>query len=278
MMEGKTTSDMMGRAVPVNGCPQRIVSLVPSQTELLHYLSLEKEVVGITKFCISPSAWWHTKTKIGGTKTVHLEALAALQPDLILGNKEENSEEDIEWLSARFPTWMSDIYSIDDAMQMMLEIGKITGKQSEAEILSKNITKAFAGYDSEPKGNVAYLIWNDPPMTVNGRTFISDVLRFWGGGNAFAKVTDSRYPSTSAEELRRFNLDYLFLSSEPFPFKEQHKALWQAQLPATKVVLVDGEFFSWYGSKMLGLPMYLRRLDGEIKANDKSFTNRPRGY
>lgn len=256
---------MMGRSVSLSGCPQRIVSLVPSQTELLHYLSLEKEVVGITKFCISPSAWWNAKPKIGGTKTIHLEAVAALHPDLIIGNKEENSEEDIQWLSTRFPTWMSDIYSIDDGVRMIFEVGKITGRASEAEALCKSVTEGLSTYVSEPKGKVAYLIWNDPPMTVNGQTFISDVLRFWGGENAFAQTTDSRYPITSADELKMLDLDFLFLSSEPFPFKEQHRALWQAQLPATKVVLVDGEFFSWYGSKMRGLPMYLRDLDKGLK-------------
>jgi ABC-type Fe3+-hydroxamate transport system substrate-binding protein len=164
-------TDMMGRAVALTGAPTRIVSLVPSQTELLYHFGLEKEVVGITKFCISPESWWRSKQRVGGTKNVNREVLAALQPDLIIGNKEENTAEDIAWLEKRFPVWMSDIYTLSDALVMISAVGEVTGKKEESNQLCLKIKDAFSAYIPAVASRVAYLIWNDPPMAVNGQTF-----------------------------------------------------------------------------------------------------------
>ena len=117
-------TDQLGRKLILEKIPQRIISLVPSQTELLFDLGLEEEVVGITKFCIHPDSWFHSKTRIGGTKQFDFEKIKSLQPDLIIGNKEENDKEQIEELMKNFTVWMSDIKTLADACKMICEIGE----------------------------------------------------------------------------------------------------------------------------------------------------------
>src|SRR6267154_5849608 len=127
-MQTKQCFDQLGSSVAFNFPPQRIISLVPSQTELLFDLGLGEQVVGITKFCIHPKDWSTVKTKIGGTKKFQFDTIDALQPDLILGNKEENYEAGIHLLAAKYPVWMSDIASWESAMEMILSLGDLTGK------------------------------------------------------------------------------------------------------------------------------------------------------
>lgn len=123
--------------------PRRIVSLVPSQTELLYDLGLEEETVGITKFCIHPEAWFRSKARVGGTKNVDIDKVRALQPDLIIANKEENVKEQIEALADIAPVWVSDIQDLDDALDMIRSIGHITGRQEKAELIAKLIGHRF---------------------------------------------------------------------------------------------------------------------------------------
>lgn len=252
-------TDMTGRTVEVAYPPQRIVSLVPSQTELLYDLGLSDEVVGITKFCIHPNDWFRNKKRIGGTKTVHTDIVRSLQPDLILANKEENTREQIEELASLFPVWISDIKTIDQGLQMICEVGAITGKSTEAEQLTNHITTGFNAL-SQPKKthNVAYFIWRDPWMCAGGDTFISDMITRMGWHNALADM--NRYPAVTLEELTTRNIDMVLLSSEPYPFKDKHIAEIQAVLPNATIHLVDGEMFSWYGSRMKLAPAYLQNL------------------
>src|ERR1700722_20147309 len=104
----KQFTDQMGRTISVEWPVKRIISLVPSQTELLYSLGLADEVIGITKFCVHPKEWFHSKTRVGGTKKLDFEKIAALKPDLIIGNKEENEEVQIKQLMQDYPVWMSD--------------------------------------------------------------------------------------------------------------------------------------------------------------------------
>ena len=99
--------DQLQSEIRLDRVPRRIVSLVPSQTELLYDLGLEDEVVGITKFCIHPNKWFSSKDRIGGTKSINIDQVKSLAPDLIIGNKEENTIEDIERLREIAPVWMS---------------------------------------------------------------------------------------------------------------------------------------------------------------------------
>ena len=255
----RSFTDMMGRVVEVNYPPKRIVSVVPSQTELLFDLGLEEEVVGITKFCVHPEEWFRTKTRIGGTKQLHLDKIRELQPDLIIANKEENTQEQIEALATEYPVWVSDIQTIDQGLVMIEWIGELTGKAEAAAKIITEIEKGFSQLQKASSANsVAYFIWYKPWMSVGGDTFISDMIERIGWKNVFGDR--SRYPEISLEELKVANPELVLLSSEPFPFKEKHIAEIKEVLPEAEVRLVDGEMFSWYGSRMRLAPGYISSL------------------
>ena len=233
------------------GIPQRIISCVPSQTELLADLGLDNKVVGITKFCVHPPAWRKQKTMIGGTKNLNLEKIAALSPDFILANKEENDQGQIEWLAARFPTYVSDVRSLNQAIDMIHDVGKLTSSADKSVEITQVITSLFQPIEPIARAQTAcYLIWKNPWMTINHDTFIHDMLCRQGFINAFADRTDSRYPIITDAELRKTNPEILFLSSEPFRFKAHHREELQQILPESRIHLLNGELLSWYGSRL----------------------------
>ncbi|MBK8966081.1 MAG: helical backbone metal receptor [Saprospiraceae bacterium] len=258
----KEFTDQMGRivALPVHP-PRRIVSLVPSQTELLADLGLAAEVVGITKFCTHPEQWFRTKKRVGGTKTVSLEKVAALEPDLIIGNKEENDREQIEVLAKQFPVWMSAVYTLVDALEMIRAVGNLTGTATRANDLARQIQQAFdqnlpMNFNVRPR--VAYFIWRKPYMVVGRDTFIHSMLEIAGFENVFQNRR--RYPEITLDALQAAAPDRIFLSSEPFPFKEKHFEPFRGICPAATIQVVDGALFSWYGSRLLQAPPYFNSL------------------
>lgn len=245
-------TDQLNRTITLEATPKRIVSLVPSQTELLVDLGLEDRLVGVTKFCVHPTGLRKVKTIIGGTKKFHFDKIDALQPDLIIGNKEENFKEGIEKLAEKYPVWMSDIFNLKDAYQMMHGIGEITGTLNKANHIINEIKKGFdKQYPS--KGSAVYLIWQNPFIAVGKNTFIHHILNHIGYDNL---IKENRYPELNCEQLKKLQPDWLLLSSEPFPFKAKHILFFQDLLPKTKVQLVDGEMFSWYGSRLQLAPAY----------------------
>lgn len=247
-----------GQPSPHTEPPKRIVSLVPSLTELLADLALVDEVIGITKFCEHPASWRKEKTLIGGTKNANVDLIKSLQADLIIANKEENIKETVEQLATEISVAVTDISTVDEALEQIDWIGQLTFKSRESEDLIKRISNGFENITKIPnRPSVVYLIWNDPVMSIGGDTFISDVLTFLGLKNAFSESI--RYPESSIEQIVDIQPDYLFLSSEPFPFSEKHLNEWAAALPKTRVLLVDGSMFSWYGSRMRLLPDYWNR-------------------
>lgn len=259
-------TDQLHRTIEIAGTPKRIISLVPSQTELLYDLGLRDEVVGITKFCVHPNEWYRNKTRVGGTKTYDFEKIKALNPDLIIGNKEENEQEQMEQLMVQYPVWMSDIYTLTDAMQMILQIGALVNRQAEAELLRSKIEKAFTAFyafraEAPLKQlKVAYFIWRMPYMVAASHTFIYHLLEQCGFKNVFAGEVFERYPEISPNQLAEANPDVILLSSEPYPFKEKHVAEFQSICKNAKIVTVDGELFSWYGSRLLYAPQYFKKL------------------
>ncbi|HKZ65315.1 MAG TPA: helical backbone metal receptor [Chitinophagaceae bacterium] len=260
-------TDQTGRTILLETIPQRIISLVPSQTELLFDLDLNEQVVGITKFCVRPPEWFYTKTKVGGTKKLHIDIIHQLQPDLIIANKEENVKEQVEECSKNYPVWGSDVNNLVDAYEMIEQVGLITDKVNESKKIITSIKKEFSQLRntySPPAGasTACYLIWNDPYMTVGGDTFIHSMMETCGFKNIFADRT--RYPEITVEELRIANCQLLLLSSEPFPFKQKHIDQLQPLLPDTKIILVDGEMFSWYGSHLQYAPKYFKELKKSI--------------
>lgn len=265
-------TDQMGRSVELPVWPpRRIVSLVPSQTELLHDLGLGERVVGITKFCVHPPGWFLEKKKIGGTKTVLLERVASLRPDLIIGNREENEREQIEALAARWPVWMSDIFNLEDALDMIEKVGELVGKPAESTRFSQktgeNFTQLAASRQSfSSKGSLisaAYFIWRKPYMVAASGTFINDLMKKTGLQNVFSDR--SRYPEITLDELAAARPQVILLSSEPFPFSEKHFGEFAEACPNSIIRVVDGEMFSWYGTRLLKAAGYLSTLRADFE-------------
>ncbi len=261
-------TDQLGNTITVKQAPQRIISLVPSQTELLYDLGLDDEVVGITKFCIHPDEWYKEKTKVGGTKKLKLSKIAELKPDLIIANKEENEKWQIEDLQGLFPVWVSDISTLEGALEMISTVGEMTGKKDRAGEIVKEIKTGFKGLQKlvkgQPKKSAAYLIWQRPYMTIGEDTFIYDLMKRCGMVNCFDEEEYYRYPTVTIDQIKEEKPDLVLLSSEPFPFKEIHQKEIQEWIPKAKVVLVDGEMFSWYGSRLMKAPVYFSELIGSF--------------
>jgi ABC-type Fe3+-hydroxamate transport system substrate-binding protein len=246
-------TDHLSRTVSLPQPPRRIISLVPSQTELLVDLGLEDRIVGVTKFCVHPRHLRKSKTIIGGTKSYRFDVIENLKPDLIIGNKEENDQAGIEQLSKSYPVWMSDIYNVKDSLRMISDLGAITRTWASAADLVSKIEQKLT---SEPiyRGTCVYLIWDNPKMAAGNNTFIDSMLSLAGFENV---IEANRYPEIPEERLVRLSPEFVLLSSEPFPFRESHRLEIQKLCPKAKVLLVDGEMFSWYGSRLLYSKDYL---------------------
>jgi len=244
------TIDQINLEIHFDSYPKRIISIVPSQTELLYDLGLEEEIIGITKFCIHPNKWYRSKKRIGGTKDLHIEEIKSLQPDLVIANKEENTAEQVEAIRKFCPVWTSDISNLEEALAMIREIGRITNKAEKGYQLADKIADTFKSIPvmRNPLPAV-YLIWKDPYMTIGGDTFIHHMMQHCGLKNVFE--IEKRYPVINLEDLIEKSPQIILLSSEPYPFKEKHINELTRQFPNTKIILVNGEMFSWYGSRLL---------------------------
>ncbi len=249
----------MRREVTVCNFPSRIVSLVPSITELLFDLGQEDNIVGVTKFCIHPSKKCKMKRKIGGTKNPKISGILSLQPDLIIANKEENRIEDIELLAAHCPVWISDVNSFEDAIDLITKLGNVLSVNNSATNLISKISKQWRGFRPFNAESVLYCIWKNPLMGAGGGTYIDSILHKSGLKNALGNL--KRYPEIPIETLTP---KYVFLASEPYPFNESDRTEVQLTFPKSKIVLVDGEMFSWYGSRMVLLPDYIKKLVNQI--------------
>lgn len=227
---------------------KRIISLVPSLTELLIDLGLGNQLVGRTRFCVHPKEKVEKVPIVGGTKNPRLDKIHEISPDLIIANKEENRPEDITALQDDFEIRLTDIATIEDALITIHEFGRLFRVVDKANQLITDIQKRLDERPDEAELRTAYMIWKDPWMTVGHDTYIHDVMKHWNLTNVFGG--ESRYPKIDLEELKTHNPDLILLSSEPYPFQEKHMKEVQEICPATRVLLVEGEWFSWYGSQM----------------------------
>ncbi len=247
--------DQMGNELSIPFPPKRIISLVPSQTELLFDLGLENEIIGVTKFCVHPESKTKSKEKIGGTKKFNLDKIHALQPDLIIGNKEENYPDGIQTLQQNYPVWMSDILTLSDACRMIREVSRITNRMQAGNDIADEIILRFDSF--APLNNqlrAAYFIWREPYMVAAGETFIDEMMTRFGVTNVFHHMT--RYPEVSLDTVADLKPQIIFLSSEPYPFNEKHVEEMRELFPSGKIMIVDGQYFSWYGSRLRMTPGY----------------------
>jgi len=237
--------------------PKRIVSLAPAITETMYHLDLGDQVVGRTRFCVHPQAEVEKAMNIGGTKDMKIERIKALDPHLIVAEKEENTKEMVEELERHFPVYVFEIQTINQALSMIKQLGRITNRSMPANHTIRQISERFEPLQAQKKLRVAYVIWQNPYMVVGGDTYINSVLSHLGFDNPFAETGD-RYPEVTIEQLQSATLDYIFLATEPFPFRENHLDEFKMKLPQTTPLIVDGEMF-WYGSRMLKAADYFKQ-------------------
>ncbi|MDQ0593665.1 ABC-type Fe3+-hydroxamate transport system substrate-binding protein [Chryseobacterium ginsenosidimutans] len=241
----------------------KVVSLVPSITEALFDLGLtEHEIVGRTKFCIHPEEKVKNVTIIGGTKNINIDKIKALQPDLILANKEENIKEQVEALMDDFKVIVTNVENIEDNYYLLKNLGKIFNKEDRAQLFNLKIYEVLNEAKVNSDIKVAYLIWKNPYMTVGSDTFIHKILAEIGFENIFKDKT--RYPEIQTEDLAK--ADIIMLSSEPFPFKEKHIEELKEFYPDKKIMIVDGEAFSWYGTHIAKCENYFKEFISEVRS------------
>jgi ABC-type Fe3+-hydroxamate transport system substrate-binding protein len=270
--------DQTGREIHIDQTPKRIISCVPSQTELLYDLGLEKEVVGITGYCVHPSRWLKEKTVIGGTKDLQIERIRSLKPDLIIANREENIKEQIEELARDFQVYVSDIKSPEDTMNLVADLGRITHQQDQAESLNNDIQKALKALeDKKVEGTCLYFIWKDPYMVVSNDTFIQSMVDLTGLHNPL-KESEERYPTITLDMLSKLQPDVILLSSEPYHFTTAQLHKMAQYCPESIIKIVDGEMMSWYGSRLVKGLKYVKRLREEVGLilDGRSKTEKPR--
>ncbi|WP_312341583.1 ABC transporter substrate-binding protein [Chryseobacterium binzhouense] len=239
----------------------KVISLVPSITEALFDLGLtENEVIGRTKFCVHPAEKVKNIEIIGGTKNLNTDKIKSLKPDLIIANKEENVKEQVEELMKDFKIIVNNTETIEDNYYLLKNLGLIFNKEEKAQIFNLKIYEIFNQVQLKSKVKAAYLIWKNPYMTVGSDTFIHHVLSEIGFENVFKNQT--RYPEIEIADLGE--ADVIMLSSEPFPFKEKHILELKEIYPDKKIIIVDGEAFSWYGTHIAKCENYFKKLITEF--------------
>ncbi len=250
--------DNTGAEIELFKFPEKIISLVPSQTELLFDLGLKDKIVGVTRYCVEPKEFVSKLPKIGGTKKLDFALIRSLKPDLVIGNKEENNKEDIDKLREFVPVWVSIVNNFDEALRMIDEVGEITGTKFEAQKIINNILRKKRNFESKKSNSrlkgkkVLYFIWRKPFMVVGSNTFINSMLEICGFENlgATLKENSGRYPKVEKDDLCSLNPDLVLLSSEPYPFSEKHLPEFTEIFPKSQILFVPGDYFSWYGSRI----------------------------
>jgi ABC-type Fe3+-hydroxamate transport system substrate-binding protein len=256
-------TDQVNHTIELAQPPRRIISLVPSQTELLFDLGLDEEVVGVTNFCVHPPAARREKTVVGGTKEFDFDVIDSLEPDLIIGNKEENHREGIERLRRRYPVWLSDVLTLVDALAMIASIGVVVDRQQEATALVAEIAADMEALPSFKPLRAIYLVWSKPYMVAGHKTFAHEMMYHCGFVNAFGHLP--RYPEVEGQRIAQANADLILLPTEPFPFSPRHQEILHELFPTLPAVLVDGQLFTWYGSRLRLAPAYFRLLRKQLR-------------
>jgi hypothetical protein len=242
----------------------RIVSLVPSITELLCDLDLSDQLVGRTGFCIHPWETVRTIPKVGGTKDLKFDRIRDLAPTHIVVNVDENRKEDAEALAEFVPNVVvTHPLRPRDNLDLYRQMGREFDREAEAEAMCERFEAALSRVDERPERKVLYLIWKDPWMTISPETYIAQTLGLFNWQTQprvlCSPVGDKgqrvRYPEVDLADFP--DADRVLLSSEPFHFKAEHVAEVEALVPGAKVSLIDGEMTSWYGSRAIAGLDYL---------------------
>jgi ABC-type Fe3+-hydroxamate transport system substrate-binding protein len=235
----------------------RIVSLVPSWTEYVVDLGCAEELVGRTKFCVRAGEEAERIQVIGGTKRIHLDQVEQLKPDLVIASREENTREDVEACRAFTEVLVTDVRTIPDAFEALETIGVALQRAAAGVTWRSNIEQAW-GEPRTGHAEALYAIWQKPLMVAGYDTYIHAVMNWWGIGNAAPASAEGRYPELHAGHLDELAGIPILLASEPYPFASKHCAHFASA--GLRPMLVDGEAFSWYGSRMLHTVDYLKAM------------------
>ncbi len=248
-------TDAIGQTHPVAGPAARIVSLVPSLTELVIDLGLAGSLVGRTRFCVHPAPDVEGIASVGGTKEIDMESLLALKPTHVLVNVDENPKEMADAITAEgIHVVVTHPLRVVDNRALYRLIGGIFGAEAAARALEAQFDAALAnladGTRGQPQRDVLYLIWRKPWMTVAPDTYIADMLAL-AGLISLDSGTDARYPEIALDEELLAGVDLVLFSTEPFPFQQKHLDAFRTDFPkhGTKARLIDAEMVSWYGSR-----------------------------
>lgn len=267
-MVSRTFLDALGTSLAFEKPPQRIVSLIPSITELLFALGLDERIVGVTKFCTHPPEGVAKKEKIGGEKNPDLQKILALKPDLVIANVEENRREDVEALRvAGVAVFVTYPRTIEEGIELIRKLGALTWTEEAAEGMARPIEEIYQEALALTKGKqpvkVFCPIWRRPYMSINRDTYVHDMIRVCGGENIFADRPE-RYPQVTLEEVEELQPEVILLPDEPYPFKARHvEEVRTLDVPAVKegrIHLIDGKILSWYGPRIGASLRFLMRL------------------
>jgi ABC-type Fe3+-hydroxamate transport system substrate-binding protein len=251
--------DASGVALVLPASPRRIVSLIPSTTELLCELGLADALVGVTVYCSEPRDVVRTKVKVGGEKDPDLAAIRALAPDLVIANVEENVRAHVDVLRGwGIPVWVTYPRTVAEGLAMIRDLGEVTGTQARAAAMLAQLQPLYERVSAQsaarPPVDVFYAIWRNPYMTVNRDTYISDLLRVCGARNVFGDRAE-RYPTLTLDEVGSRRPQVIVLPDEPFRFRRIHLDDFAGypEVPAVRdgrIHLVDGKPFSWHGPRV----------------------------
>lgn len=216
---------------------------------MLFDFELQDQIVGRTRFCERPAHKVKDIKVIGGTKNPKIDKIKQLKPDFVIASKEENRKRDVEELRGFTHVHVTDVKTVKDAMASIHELGRLLGREKQASKILSAVKREMGRIPLIKPATAAYFIWRKPWMSVGGDTYINDVMQQWGLENIYAE--EKRYPEIILEKLADAQPEFILLSSEPFPFKEKHVQEVVQCCPNSSVVLIDGQWFSWYGSRMV---------------------------
>ncbi|WP_224484769.1 ABC transporter substrate-binding protein [Robertkochia aurantiaca] len=257
-------TDQVGREVSLPGTPGRIISLVPSLTEALCDLKLADQIVGRTRFCLHPRAMLSHVPVMGGTKKINPEKIRRARPDIILCNKEENTFKMVGELEKIAPVHVSDVSTVDDALELFRHYGDIFKKEEEAENLIERISNKRSKLlddNGQKSKRAAYLIWKEPWMLAGKGTFIDHMMGLCGLHNV---IQQQRYPAIDIHEIKATAPEVVLLSSEPYPFRTRHLHELKKYFPDSRILLVDGSYFSWYSGRIADAFNYFTQIQSVL--------------
>lgn len=260
--------DCLGNEMSLPKNITKIVSLVPSISELIYDLNVESKLVGVTKFCVHPKYFQIEKTVVGGVQEFDIEKIKALKPDVVFASKDENFEEEILELQKYVPVYVTDVKSVDEAKQMIEDFGVLLNCRNDASKILMKIEMQLQDLEKVTGDllfrSAAYFVWNEPWVAAGKDTFVDSMLKLIKVNNVFSNLKE-RYPMVTGANIHIANPDMIMLPSEPFYFQDQQAMEISAHTHDAATFFVDGQMFSWYGSRLVKSLDYLKLLAIKFK-------------